>query len=166
MRIGKPLDSLPNGWSPFTQPLYKCWQQRNLCYPRFLPSFVVSRTPFNKPFPPSLKTLLQNWRSAWSKCTSSSALTMVKQTAHLIMSGHVVSCSSNFSYLYWTLLNIWLVLDPRIGYSGLVADCAGDPTSLQEVDNAKDKFEQYFCTHYCTPPSRPATPPPSSAPPS
>ena len=58
------------------------------------------------------------------------------------------------------------VLDHRIGYSRLAADCAGDPTSLQEVEDAKDKLEQYFCTHYCTPPSRPVTPLSSSAPPS
>jgi hAT family C-terminal dimerisation region len=55
-----------------------------------------------------------------------------------------------------------LVLDPRIGYTGLVADCEGDATSLRELEQAKDNLEQYFCSHYCTSASRPLTPLPSS----
>ena len=41
-----------------------------------------------------------------------------------------------------------------------------DPVSLQEVEDTKDRLEQYFHACYCAPPLRPVTPPPSFAPPS
>lgn len=61
------------------------------------------------------------------------------------------------------MLRRFTVLDPRIGYSGLVADCSGDPVALREVEDAKEKLEQFFRNHYCAPLSRPSTPPPSSS---
>jgi hypothetical protein len=73
------------------------------------------------------------------------------------MYGHVVSHSFR-PFVVWDLTHYILVLDPRIGYSGFVADCEGDATSLRELEKAKDNLEQYFCSRYCTPPSRPSTP--------
>jgi hypothetical protein len=75
------------------------------------------------------------------------------------MSGHVVGI---YSFVASDLAHYILVLDPRIGYAGLVADCEGEATSLWELEQAKDNLEQYFRSRYCTPPSRPSTPPSSS----
>ena len=86
---------------------------------------------------------------------------MERQIAHLTMSGHVVSFRS---LVVFDLTHQILVLDPRIRYSGLVADCEGDTSSLRELKKAKDNLEQYFCSHYCAPPSRPSTPPLTSSP--
>ena len=61
------------------------------------------------------------------------------------------------------LLTFVIVLDPRIGYSGLVADYAGDSILLQEVDAVKDQLGQYFFTHYCAPPLQSNMPPLSSS---
>lgn len=84
---------------------------------------------------------------------------MVRQIALHTMSGHVVRFHSfhSLDLAHWIL-----VLDPRIGYTGLVADCEGDATSLRELEQAKDNLEQYFRSRYCTSASRPLTPPPSS----
>jgi hypothetical protein len=77
------------------------------------------------------------------------------------MSGHAVGFRS---FVVLDLTHYILVLDPRIGYSGLVADCEGDATSLRELEKAKDNLEHYFRSHYCAPPSRPSTPPLTSSP--
>ena len=71
------------------------------------------------------------------------------------MYGHVLGFCP---FVVWDLNHYILVLDPRIRYSGLIADCEGDATSLQELEKAKDNLEQYFHSHYCTPPSKPSIP--------
>jgi len=80
-------------------------------------------------------------------------------------SPYYVWACHRFSFFYcFGSCSLDSVLDPRIGYAGLVADCEGEATSLQELEQVKDNLEQYFCSHYCTPPSRPSTPPLSSSP--
>jgi hypothetical protein len=71
---------------------------------------------------------------------------MVRQIALHTMSGHVIRFHSfhSLDLAHWIL-----VLDPRIGYTGLVADCEGDATSLRELEQAKDNLEQYFRSRYC-----------------
>lgn len=66
--------------------------------------------------------------------------------------------------MYFPLTYRASVLDPRIGYAGLIADCEGDTTSLRELEQAKDKLEEHFRLNYSSsmPPSRSSTPPPSS----
>ena len=77
---------------------------------------------------------------------------------------YVWACCMLSSFSFFGSCSLYLVLDPRIGYTGLVADCEGDVTSLWELEQAKDNLEDYFCARYCTSASRPSTPHPLSSP--
>lgn len=53
-----------------------------------------------------------------------------------------------FNILQHLFLTLTLVLDPRIGYQGLLADC-GDDTSLQShLELAKDRLAQRYRDQY------------------
>jgi hypothetical protein len=51
------------------------------------------------------------------------------------------------------------VLDPRISYEGLQADCEDSVSMQHELDSAKDQLKNYFQANYArrTPPARPTT---------
>jgi hypothetical protein len=45
------------------------------------------------------------------------------------------------------------VLDPRIGYEGLLADCGDDVSMRNSLENSRERLKTYYRTHYAPEPS-------------
>jgi hypothetical protein len=61
--------------------------------------------------------------------------------------------------LFACILKLNTVLDPQIGYEGLIADCGDDVTLRQHVEDTKDRLRQYYQDKYVTPIPAPAAQP-------
>ena len=71
------------------------------------------------------------------------------------------SCTSLCTPLFSTLMFFGSVLDPRISYQGLLADCAGDPLLVSQLEFVKGQLSQRYQEQYMQDipalvPSRPA----------
>jgi len=71
-----------------------------------------------------------------------------------------------FISVYASLLKLNTVLDPQIGYEGLIADCGDDVMLQQHVEDTKDQLRQYYQDKYVTLTPAPATQPASTETPS
>ena len=49
------------------------------------------------------------------------------------------------------LTNKFIVLDPQISYSGLLADCGDDLDAHAHLEKAKEDLHTHFCTTYDKP---------------
>jgi hAT family C-terminal dimerisation region len=61
------------------------------------------------------------------------------------------SCTSCILSWYATLLTSSLVLDPRISYSGLLADCSDDSDARAHLETTKEHLHSHFHTKYNKP---------------
>ena len=58
------------------------------------------------------------------------------------------SCKQSHYSVYYLSHTLITVLDPRISYEGLLADCGDDYTMQSHLDNAKDQLRQYYQDNY------------------
>src|SRR5271168_5365027 len=66
--------------------------------------------------------------------------------SHRIIHGLLVR--TNFMNLLFDLIDLLLVLDPRIMYEGLEEDFATDPDLLSHLATSKQQLQTFFDTNY------------------
>ena len=70
-----------------------------------------------------------------------------RQSVKLFFTYFQVRWLTTIFVLCFYLLVIFIVLDPQISYSGLLADCGGD-LSKSHLEIAKDQLSQCYCEQY------------------
>jgi hypothetical protein len=48
----------------------------------------------------------------------------------------------------WLTEKVYTVLDPRIGYEGLLADCGDDASMRRSLDHSREALRDHYRTHY------------------
>lgn len=76
----------------------------------------------------------------------------------------VISCVILFLHLMF-FLKIITVLDPRIGYDGLVADCGDDLEMQSALEDSRESLREHYRNHYAPKTLSMANPTPTTGPP-
>ena len=70
--------------------------------------------------------------------------------------------SDSFFSIVSSLTNLLAVLDPRIGYEGLLVDCEGDPSMQRALERSREDLQEHYRTYYAPKPSSMANPTPTA----
>jgi hypothetical protein len=149
-----------NGWSHFGRPPPKCLALKPLCSHQHMPSSVVSKRTFVTHSLNFLTAHLEHWRRHWWKHIENLATIISSLMSHHIIFGLRVRVSSLL------VANIFLVcplsvLDPRISYQGLLADCGDDLSLKSHLKLVKERLKARYREQYM--PKAPTTAPQQSS---
>lgn len=147
-RTGQQSLSSLAGSNPSVRLLPRCQPQRPLCFPPRTPSFVVFKKTSASQFAPYPKTPLSGSRTHSSMPIESSATTIQSWTNLHYIYGLLVSSDFSARCVVMFISRNSTVLDPRISYQGLLADCDNDTSLKDDIDSAKSQLEERYKSQY------------------